>query len=74
MFNQNLSMNNSKDLICNSIRLVNKNEMKDINDIFLSKNDAAAIVGIAPDTLNTLQEIAESINNDNNFSKQLIIR
>ena len=51
MFNQNLSMNNSKDLMCNSIRLVNKNEMKDIHDIFLSKNDAAAIVGIAPDTL-----------------------
>ena len=34
MFNQALSMNNSKDLICNSIHLVNKNEMKDINDIF----------------------------------------
>ena len=68
MFNQALSMNNSKDIIANSIRLVNKNEMKDINDILLSKSDAAAIVGIAPDTLNTLQEIAESINNDNTFS------
>ena len=33
MFNQNLSMNNSKDLICNSIHLVNKNEMNDINNI-----------------------------------------
>ena len=37
MFNQALSMNNSKDIIANSIRLVNDNEMKDINDIFLSK-------------------------------------
>ena len=34
MFNQALSMNNSTDLICNSIHLVNNNEMKDINDIF----------------------------------------
>ena len=67
MFNQNLSMNNSNDLICNSIHIVNKNEKKDINEIILSKNDAEASVGIAPDTLNTLQEIAESINNDNNF-------
>ena len=37
MFNQALSMNNSKDIIANSIRLVNDNEMTDINDIFLSK-------------------------------------
>ena len=64
MFNQNLSMNNSKDLICNSIRLVNKNQVKDINDIFLTKDEASDIVGIAPDTLNTPQEIAESISID----------
>ena len=67
MFNQNLSMNNSKDFICNSLHLVTKNDMKNINDIFLLKNDAAVLVGIAPETLNTLQEIAQSINNDNNF-------
>ena len=38
MFNQALSMNNSKDIIANSIRLVNDNEMKDINDIFFYLN------------------------------------
>ena len=37
MFNQALSMNNSKDIVANSIKLVNENEMRDINDIFLSK-------------------------------------
>ncbi len=34
MFNQALSMNNSKDIVANSIKLVNENEMRDINDIF----------------------------------------
>ncbi len=34
---------------------------------FWTKDEASDIVGIAPDNFNTLQEIAESINNDNNF-------
>ena len=37
MFNQNLTMNNSKDIVANSIKLVSDNEMTDINDIFQSK-------------------------------------
>ena len=37
MFNQNLTMNNSKDIVANSIKLIAENEMTDINDIFQSK-------------------------------------
>ena len=74
MFDQNISMNNSKDWICNSIHLVNKSQMKYMNAIFLTKDEASDIVGIAPDTLNTIQEIAESINNDNTFANHLILR
>ena len=35
--------------------------------LFLLKNDAADIVGIAPETLNTLQELAAAIGNDADF-------
>ena len=37
MFNQNLTMNNSKDIVANSIKLISENEMTDINYIFQSK-------------------------------------
>ena len=35
------------------------------------KTSASDIVGIAPDTLNTLKEIANAINNDPNFFQSI---
>ena len=62
----NLSLTNSKDIVCNSLRIAQNNNLVDIFKLFLL-NDAADIVGIAPDDLNTLQEIAAAIGNDADF-------
>ena len=62
-----LNLNNTEQIICDSIFLIKGDGIKNIYDLFLSKSDAAGIVGLAPDTLNTLQEIANSIGNDDDF-------
>ena len=49
MLNQ-LSMSNSRDLICNSIHLIDSNEMVNIRDLFITKDEASDIVGIPPET------------------------
>ena len=67
MFNQ-LSMSKSKDLICHSIHLIDSNEMVNIRDLFFTKDEASDIVGISPETLNTIQEVAQAIGNDSIFS------
>ena len=66
-----LRLNNSNDIIANSIQLIDGNELNNIFDVFLKKTEEADIVGIAPDTLNTLQEIANSIDNDPDFFKTI---
>ena len=62
-----LNLNNTEQIICDSIFLIKGDDIKNIHDLFLSKSDAADIVGLAPETLNSLQEIANSIGNDSNF-------
>ena len=63
----NLSLTNSKDIVCNSIKIINSNDTTDVFKLFLLKSEAAEIVGIPPSTLNSLQEIAAAIGNDANF-------
>ena len=62
-----LNLNNTEQIICDSIVLIKGDEIKNIYDIFVSKSDAADIIGLPPDTLNTFQEIANSIGNDADF-------
>ena len=62
-----LNLNNTEQIICDSIFLIRGDEIKNIHDLFLSKSDGADIIGLAPETLNTLQEIANSIGNDADF-------
>ena len=62
-----MNLNNTEQIICDSIFLIKEDEIKNIYDLFLSKRDAADIVGLAPETLNSLQEIANSIGNDSDF-------
>jgi len=62
-----MSLTNSKDIVCNTVRIINGDDLKDIFDVFLLKSEASDIVGLPPDTLNTLQEIANAIGNDPNF-------
>ena len=56
-----VSLTNSIDIIANSVSVIQNNKIVHILDI------VSQITGLAPQTLNTLQELAESINNDNTF-------
>ena len=62
-----LSLTNSNDIVFNSVRMINGNLLQDIFDISLTKGEGADIVGIPPDTLNTLQEISAAIGDDAQF-------
>jgi hypothetical protein len=62
-----LSLTNSKDLICNSLRIIHGDELLDVFELFLLKSEGADIVGISPESSNTLQEIANAIGNDAQF-------
>ena len=45
-----------------------QNQVKNILDLFLKKTDVITqIIGVPPETLNTIQNLAESINNDQTF-------
>ena len=62
-----LNLNNTERVICDSIFSIRGDDITNIYDLFLSKSDASDIVGLPPDTLNTLQEIANSMGNDADF-------
>jgi hypothetical protein len=60
-------------LVVNTLSLNENNEIVDVKELFLSKLDAIEnIVGLAPDTLNTLAKLGEAINNDSTFYQSLI--
>ena len=60
-----LSLTNSKDIIANSISLLIGNKVVDLNDLFLTKDSSVSdIIGLAPEDLDTIAEIAAAINND----------
>ena len=60
-------------MVVNSLSLIENNKVIDIKELFLSKLDAVEqIVGLAPETLNTLAKLGEAINNDSNFYNTLI--
>ena len=63
-----LSLTNSVDIVCNSLKIIKDNDLVDIFSLFLLKSEGADIVGLAPSTLNTLKEIADAIGNDSDFS------
>ena len=56
-----VSLTNNIVIIANSASVVHNNKIVYILDII------SHITGLAPETLNTLQELAPSINNDNTF-------
>ena len=62
-----LSLTNSNDVVANSISLIEGDAINNISDIFLTKDEAGDIVGIPPETLNTLEKIADAIGGDENF-------
>ena len=69
---KSLSLTNSKDIICNSIALIIGNDVINLTDLFLFKSDAIKdIIGLAPEDLNSLSELAASLNNNSDFSKTI---
>ena len=67
-----LSLTNSRDIKCNSIFLNYNNDIKNVLDIFSFKSDISNITGLAPETLNTLQELATAMGNNPDFLIMLI--
>jgi hypothetical protein len=58
-----VSMSNTKDIVANSISVIDKNKVIYLSELFLSKLDAINhIVGVPVETLNSLQKLAEAIN------------
>ena len=63
-----VSLTNSIDIVANSVSLYEADTVKYILDLFLKKTDAITqIIGVPPETLNTIQKLAGSINNDQTF-------
>jgi ribonuclease PH len=74
-----VSLNNSKDIVANSISVIDKHKVIDLKELFLSKVDAKnSIVGLPVETLNSLQQLGEAINNDgdvfNSMTKQINLK
>ena len=60
-----VSLTNSKDLVPNSISVIDENRVIDLKELFLSKLDATnSIVGLPVATLDSLQKL---VSNDLNF-------
>ena len=63
-----VSLTNSKDIIANSISVIDKDKVIDLKELFLSNLDAINnIVGLPVATLDSLQKLAEAIKSDANF-------
>ena len=62
--NNGLSLTNTRDIKANNIFLNYDNDIKNILEIFASKNDINTISGLPPSTLNTLQKLAEALGNN----------
>ena len=56
-----LSMNNSKDIVANSVSVIKGNRTIDVLETI------DALSGLAPETLNSLETLATALNNDSNF-------
>ena len=56
-----LSLNNSKDIVANSISIIKGNKTIDLIE------SLDAVQGLAPETLNSLEKLATALNNDSSF-------
>ena len=63
-----VSLTNSIDIIAESVSLNDSDTVKHILDTFLKNTDAITqIIGVPLENLNTIQKLADSINNDHTF-------
>ena len=62
-----LSLTGTHDAIFNHLSLIFENDVKDIFSIFALKGDITNITGLPPDTLNTLQKLADALGDRPDF-------
>ena len=55
-----VSLSNNKDIIANSVSLIKGNRVIDVLETI------NAVQGLAPETLNSLEKLANALNNDSN--------
>ena len=68
-----VNLTDSNAMIAKRLSLIGEKTIMDIKGLFLSKLDTLGnVIGLAPDTLNALQQLGEAINNDSNFYATLI--
>ena len=59
-----ISLNNSKDIVVNSISIIKGNKTVDLIE------SLDAVTGLASETLNSLEKLATALNGDSTFFKQ----
>ena len=63
-----INLTNIKDLIVNSLSLTKGNQIENVLEVFLSKDESVSgIVGLPVSTLDTLEHLGNRIDNDPNF-------
>ena len=63
-----VSSTNSKDIVANTIAVIDEDKVIDLKELVLSNLAASHnIVGLPVDTLHSLHKLAEAINSDANF-------
>ena len=68
-----VSLTSSKDLVANSILVIDKDKVINLKELFLSKLDAIKnVVGLPVATLDSLQKLAEAINSDANLFNNIM--
>ena len=68
-----VSLTNSKDIVANSVSIIDYNNVVDIMDLIGQINNIiTVIVGNPPLTMNTLEKISQAINNDPQFYNVVI--
>ena len=60
-----ISLNNSKDIVANSVSIIQGNRTIDLVETI------DAVQGFAPSTLNSLEKLAKAMNDDPNFFTEL---
>ena len=70
-----VSLTGVKEIIADTISLIEENKIVNIKDKFYDKSTVSimlsSVVGLPPQTLNSLEEVSTALNNDPNFFLQI---
>ena len=72
----NVSLSGVKEIIADSVSLIEGNEIINIKEKFYDKSTVntmlSSVVGLPPETLNSLQKVSTALDNDPIFLQQLM--